>query len=185
MKKWILLPVLFLIISACGKDKTDTSIKAEKLKEKVTEKDESALRYRMFKVDKAGVAQVGAIFKSFLEEEGMYYPRVVDFKYAAQVDNIEFDLKPTVLILFGHPKEIGVLIRENPEVAYDLPFRILVYQNDNGETWVMYADFDAMKKKYFLADNNNIIPKYKALMKKFEERLPYYLNRMEKNPEQS
>jgi len=183
MKKLVLTGFIVLgILAGCQKgdgNKADDT----RLEEKTVEKDKSALRYRMFKVEGATVEQVAQLFKSYLEEEGMYYPRFVDFHSAAQIDNIEFDMNPTVLVIFGHPKEMGLLIRENPEVAYDLPFRILIYQNDEGEVWVMHKDFESFKKQYFLADQHNLLPKYNQLVEGFKKKLPSYINRFQnQNP---
>jgi len=172
----IILPLLF----SCKGKGTKNARHHTKIEEKKVEKDASALQYRMFKVEGASVEKTAKLFKSFLEEEGMYYPRFLDFHHAAQVDNIEFDMNPTVLVIFGNPKEMGVLIRENPEVAYDLPFRILIFQNNEGETWVMYKDFESFKKQYFLSDPHNLLKKYDELTEKFKQKLPSYLHPVEK-----
>ncbi len=177
-KRFLWTLILIGILSACEKTNQKSTENLQPVEEKTVEKEESALRYKMFKAEDAQVGQVANLFKDFLEEEGMYYPRFLDFQAAAQIDNVEFPMKPAVLVIFGHPKEMGVLIRENPEAAVDLPFRILIYENEEGEVWVMYKDFEAFKKQFFLTDNDNIIPKYEKLLDGFEEKLPAYLNKI-------
>ncbi|NPA43535.1 MAG: DUF302 domain-containing protein [Chlorobi bacterium] len=182
MKKhllWIGTALLMTLMPGCRRE----AEKTPQFEEKITQKDPSALRYQMFKVEDATVTDVARAFKDYLEEEGMFYPRFVDFHRAATVDNIEFEMNPTVLALFGHPKEMGLLIRENPEAAYDLPFRILIFRNNEGEVWVMYKDFDSFKAQYFLADQMNILPKYDKLLQGFKKRLPHYLNFYRQAPE--
>ena len=175
--RWITAGLMLLLMAAC--QPAEKKAGKTSMEEKTVKKDASALVYKMFRVEGATAGKTAQLFRSFLEEEGMYYPRFVDFHHAAQVDNIEFDMNPTVLVIFGNPKEMGVLIRENPEVAYDLPFRILIFQNDEGQVWVMYKDFTTFKKQYFLTDPNNLLEKYDRIVEKFKKKLPSYLQPVE------
>lgn len=169
MKKMWWFIVVVLLIGACqnqeeGQEKT-------RVEEKQVVKDESALQYKMFKVEKATPQEVAVKFKDFLEGEGMYYPRFIDFHKAAQIDEMPFEMRPTILVIFGNPKEMGRLINENQETAIDLPFRILVYQDLNGDVWVMYKDFKAFGKQFFLSDPDKILDKYAQMLNKFEAKI--------------
>ncbi len=181
MKKSIVFFLLLGLLNiSCNQ--TEKEQNPEQLPEKkVLEKEESALKYVMFKAENTNVEEVAQFFKSFLEEEGMYYPKFLDFQHAAQIDNIEFKMNPTVLVIFGNPKEMGVLIKENQEAAIDLPFRILIFQNETGEVWVMYKDFPAFKEQFFLEDKNGIIDKYDKVLRKFQKKLPEYLSKIKRS----
>ncbi len=138
---------------------------------KQVKKDDSALRYKMIKLENLSVEEAAKLFKDYLEEEGLYYPKFLDFKKAANLNNIKFDMNPTMLVIFGHPKDMGKLINENQEAAFDLPFRILLYRDADGNRWLLYRDFDSFKEQYILTDPEKVLDKYKKLLQGFEKRL--------------
>jgi uncharacterized protein (DUF302 family) len=49
-------------------------------------------------------------------------------------------LRPTCLIIFGHPKGGTPLMLENQLAGIDLPFKALVWEDEKGKTWVTYND---------------------------------------------
>ncbi len=172
MKKILWIFLMLVITIACNRtNEKQNQMQTPPVEEKTETKDVSALKYKMFKAEKATPVEVARKFKDFLEGEGMYYPKYLDFHQAAQIDEMEFDMRPTILVIFGNPKEMGVLINENQEAAIDLPFRILIYQDTDGQVWVMYKDFKAFKKQYFLSDPQQITDKYDQLLDKFKVKL--------------
>jgi len=171
MKK-IIIALLFLSLWTNGCKHTEKTGKQEpQVPAKEVEKDEAVLKFRMIPVENMTVEQTAKAFKDYLQGEGMYYPKFQDFHRAATLDNVEFEMRPTVLVVYGNPKELGRLINENQEIAYDLPFRILVYQDDSGNVMLLYRDFGSLKQQYILTDPNGIMDKYDKLMKGFEKRL--------------
>lgn len=170
IKKLVLALVITAFgLTACHQDKPQPAEKTLPAKE--VKKDEAVLRFRMLPVKNMTVEQTARAFKDYLEGQGMYYPKFQDFHRAATLDNVAFEMRPTVLVVFGNPKEIGRLINENQEMAYDLPFRILIFQDENGQVMIMYRDFQSLKQQYILTDPQNIMDKYDKLLKGFEERL--------------
>ncbi len=170
MKKLIWSLLLLTILAGCGNKQEKKQMPAN-AESKQVKKDDSALRYKMIKLENLSVEQAAKLFKDYLEEEGLFYPKFLDFKKAANLDNVKFDMRPTLLVIFGHPKEMGKLINENPEAAYDLPFRILLYRDAEGNRWLLYRDFDSFKEQYILTDPEKILDKYKKLLQGFEKRL--------------
>ena len=74
----------------------------------------------------------------------------------ARIDQ-EAELKKAALvirsmefILFGNPAAGGKLIIENPLVALDLPLKLLIFENDKNETWVIYNDASYIGDRYKL-----------------------------------
>jgi uncharacterized protein (DUF302 family) len=49
-------------------------------------------------------------------------------------------LKPTRLLIFGNPRGGTPLMQANRTAAIDLPFKALVWEDDNGTTWLTYND---------------------------------------------
>jgi uncharacterized protein (DUF302 family) len=51
-------------------------------------------------------------------------------------------LKPSVLLVFGNPPLGTQFITANANAGLDWPVRLLVFENDKGEVWTAYTDFD-------------------------------------------
>jgi len=105
--------------------------------------------------------------KGYLEEQGMYYPRIVDHQTAAK--NMQMELKPVYLVIFGNPKNAAFLMQENPEVGIELPLKALIYQDAEGRTWVLYKDMNYLKDLYFIKDPNGVIDKMNKLQEGFKQ----------------
>ncbi|MCH4821830.1 DUF302 domain-containing protein [Gramella lutea] len=60
------------------------------------------------------------------------------------------DLRPTRLIIFGNPKMGTPMMQENQSIAIDLPQKILVWENSEGDVFVSYNN------PYFIAERHSI-----------------------------
>ncbi|UTW58132.1 DUF302 domain-containing protein [Kordiimonas sp. SCSIO 12603] len=69
-----------------------------------------------------------------------------DLKVIAKVEHSKgaaatgLELRPTVLVLFGHPKAGTPLMQQDQRVGLDLPLRIVVWENAEGETVLTYRE---------------------------------------------
>jgi uncharacterized protein (DUF302 family) len=52
------------------------------------------------------------------------------------------DLKPSTLIIFGNPPLGTLFLTSKAEAGLDWPVRLLVYQDDAGQVWTAYTDFN-------------------------------------------
>ena len=61
-------------------------------------------------------------------------------------------LKPSTLLIFGNPP-LGIqFLTSNPDSGLDWPVRLLVRQDDAGQVWAVYTDFDWIAKRHGIAD---------------------------------
>src|SRR6201997_4315400 len=51
-------------------------------------------------------------------------------------------LRPSTLLVFGNPPLGTQFITSNPNAGLDWPVRVLLTQDDNGEVWAVWTDFD-------------------------------------------
>ncbi len=170
MKKivWILLVTGLISLNACQEKQKPP---VPKVNEDIKTIPDSTLAYRFYQVKNKSPEETAKAFKSFLEEEGMYYPKFIDFQKAASLDNNPVEMPQTILAIFGNPKEMAKLINENPEAALDLPFRILIYKDTEGNVLITYEDFMSFKKRHFLSDSQGILKAYADMLKRFEVKL--------------
>ncbi len=90
-----------------------------------------------------------------LEDSGLKIFSMIDHSGAAK--EVDLELFPAMVIIFGNPKGGTGLIQENPEIAIDLPAKILVYEKDG--THVLYRKLEAILKMHNMG---NLAEKGKA-----------------------
>ena len=171
MKKISLFFGLLLLISACNSGnqtvkKEEPKVPSPKVKTQEREADYSKTKFVLFQSD-YGPKQTFQKIKGYLEEQGMFYPRLVDHETAAK--NANMKLNTIYLVIFGNPKMGTYLMQENPEVGIELPLKALIYKDDEGRTWVMYKDMNYLKDLYFLKDPNGVIDKMNQLQAGFKQ----------------
>jgi uncharacterized protein (DUF302 family) len=81
--------------------------------------------------------------------------------------NAGLDLRPTVLVIFGNPKVGTKLMQCDQRVGLALPLKVLIWQDDTGETWLGYWEPSSLKKEYNLDSCTETIEKVKNAMSNF------------------
>ena len=57
-------------------------------------------------------------------------------------------LHPSVLLVFGNPPLGTQFITANANAGLDWPVRLLVFENDKGEVWTAYTDFEWIARRH-------------------------------------
>jgi len=169
MKKLSLSLLLILLLSACKNEtatQTESTVKKSENQAVKRDADHTKTKFVLFQSD-YDPKETYQKMKGYLEEQGMYYPRIVDHQTAAK--NAQMDLKPVYLVIFGNPKMGTLLMQENPEVGIELPLKALIYQDDEGRTWVLYKDMNYLKDLYFIKDPNGVIKQMNDLQAGFKQ----------------
>ena len=72
-------------------------------------------------------------------------------------------LRPTELFIFGNPKAGTALMRCGQTVGIDLPLKILLYEDEQGQTWIVYNDPGWLAGRHGLNDcGANVIARITA-----------------------
>jgi len=64
-------------------------------------------------------------------------------------------LQPSVLLIFGNPPLGTQFITANANAGLDWPVRLLVYENEKGEVWTAYTDFDWIARRHGIENRND------------------------------
>lgn len=83
-----------------------------------------------------------------LKQKGMTLFARID--HGAGANSVGLELRPTELVIFGNPKVGTPLMQCAQSVAIDLPQKMLIWQQENGETWLSY------NKPQYLVDRHSI-----------------------------
>ena len=77
-------------------------------------------------------------------------------KAAASVD---LELRPTRVLIFGNPKVGTLLMQSNQSIGIDLPLKILVHEDENGEVFISYYDAAFLTKRHGITDKEDVVQK--------------------------
>jgi uncharacterized protein (DUF302 family) len=85
--------------------------------------------------------------------------------HAAGAKDVGMDLRPTRVVIFGSPKSGTPLMQMSDTIGLQLPLKILVRQQANGETFLAYDDPAWIARRYGLAEAATpIVAKMQAAM---------------------
>ncbi len=102
---------------------------------------------------------------NILGQKGMKVFARID--HAAGAASIGDALAPMELILFGNPKIGTGLMKCAPGTGIDLPMKALVWEADDGSTWLGYNDAEYLKSRHDLNGCDALIEKVKGALAKF------------------
>ena len=60
-------------------------------------------------------------------------------------------MRPTKLLIFGNPRAGTALMQEAPRSAIDLPLKVLVWEDDDGNSWLTTNDAEFLRARHGLA----------------------------------
>jgi uncharacterized protein (DUF302 family) len=63
-------------------------------------------------------------------------------------------LRPSVLLIFGNPGLGSHFMTSNPAAGLDWPVRLLVVQDEAGEVWALYTDFEYIRRRHRIEDRD-------------------------------
>lgn len=110
-----------------------------------------------------------AKLEKLIIDQGLTHFSTMDHR--ANARNVNMNLKPETVVVFGNPKMGTVLMNCNPSIGLDLPLRMLVTTNYEGKTSIIYTNPEYWSLKHNMKDKNclNILNKAKIAMKTLAE----------------
>lgn len=93
--------------------------------------------------------------QSAIEERNLTIMMTID--HASNAAGVERELPPTQLIIFGSPQIGSQLMRVNQTVGIDLPQKMLVWQDDEGNVQVAYNDPLYLGERHNLSGQDELL----------------------------
>lgn len=87
------------------------------------------------------------------------------FDHGKNAEEAGLVLPPTQVIVFGSPEVGTKLMQENPAIAIELPLKIAVWEDREGNVWVAFPRMRALAARYGM-ENHPIINKMQGLLEK-------------------
>jgi uncharacterized protein (DUF302 family) len=73
--------------------------------------------------------------------------------HRGEAEKMGMKMPPTQLLIFGNPKGGAPLMLASPSVAIDLPLKILVAEDSQGEASISYNTAGCLKDRHSLPEN--------------------------------
>lgn len=89
--------------------------------------------------------------------------------HAAGAKKVNLELRPTQLIIFGNPKVGTKLMQCSQTTAIDLPLKMLIWEDAQGDVWLGYHRPKHLAKKHRLDNCGEVLKKVSGAMKMFAE----------------
>jgi len=94
------------------------------------------------------VDQTVARVQEILQTKGVTLFALID--HSGEAEKAGMKMLPTKLLIFGNPKGGTPLMLAAPSVAIDLPLKILVWQDGQGEVWLSYNSPEYLAERHGL-----------------------------------
>ena len=72
--------------------------------------------------------------------------------HAAGAHEVGAELRPTELLIFGHPKGGTPLMQDQQTAGIDLPLKALAWEDAQGKVWLSYNDAHWLAERHGLGD---------------------------------
>ena len=86
--------------------------------------------------------------KGILQAKGVTLFAVVD--HGGEAEKVGMKMRPTKLLIFGNPKAGTSVMLAAPSSAIDLPLKILVWEDAQGQVWVTYNSAAYLQERHNL-----------------------------------
>jgi uncharacterized protein (DUF302 family) len=86
--------------------------------------------------------------KGALQAKGVSIFAVVD--HSGEAEKVGMKIPPTKLLIFGNPKAGTPLMVAAPSIAIDLPLKLLISEDSEGNAWVSYNSPEYLRERHGL-----------------------------------
>ena len=91
--------------------------------------------------------------------EGTNIKVIARVDHAGAAAKAGMELRPTTLLIFGNPEHGTPLMQESQTIGLDLPMRVLVYEDAEGQTHVLYHEPEELAEEHGIDDDHEMIEK--------------------------
>jgi uncharacterized protein (DUF302 family) len=96
------------------------------------------------------VAQTVEKIEATLQQKGVTIFARID--HSGEAKKAGFEMRPTMLLIFGNPKAGTPLMLASPSSAIDLPLKLLVWEDAGGQVWISYNALEYLRDRHHLPE---------------------------------
>ena len=94
---------------------------------------------------------------------------IAELDHAENAEKAGMQLRPAKVIMFGNPKLGTPLMNENQEIGVDLPQKMLVYEDEKGDVYVVYNDPKILAENHGISGQDENLSKISEALKGLAE----------------
>src|SRR5437764_5361526 len=99
------------------------------------------------------LAETVARLKKDIAQKGIrFFDEIDQSKLAADAG---IPLRPSTLLVFGNPPLGTLFLTSNPAAGLDWPVRLLVVEDERGQVWTLYTDFNWIAHRHGIKDRDD------------------------------
>ncbi len=173
MKNFWLVAFLFgaLFISSCGNsDTAEPSVINQQNDNKSAEPksiETPPERHVKVKSERGFDETYDALKKAIESKEPLAI--VAELDHSANAKKAGIELRPTKVIMFGNPALGTPLMKANQEIGVDLPQKMLVYEDEKGNVYVLYNDPNVLAENHNISGQDEVLTKISGALKGLAE----------------
>jgi uncharacterized protein (DUF302 family) len=99
---------------------------------------------------------ISRLKKDVADKGIMFFDEIDQFKLAADAG---VTLRPSTLLVFGNPPLGTLFLTSNPATGLDWPVRLLVYEDEQKNVWVLYTDVEWIAHRHGITDRDQAFAK--------------------------
>lgn len=106
-------------------------------------------------------------FEQILANKGLtVFARI---NHSENASNVNLDLAPTEVVIFGNPKVGTPLMLCSKTVAIDLPQKALFWEDNKGQVWLSYNNPKALKERHGIKGCDQLVTKISHVLGRLSE----------------
>lgn len=94
---------------------------------------------------------------------------VAELDHAENAKKAGMELRPTKVIMFGNPKLGTPLMKVNQEIGVDLPQKMLIYEDEKDDVYVVYNDPKILAENHNISGQDEVLDKISGALKGLAE----------------
>ncbi len=113
------------------------------------------------------VAQTLDRFEQALKDKGIIVFARID--HAAGAKKASMDLRATEVLIFGNPKLGTPLMQSNQTIGIDLPLKVLVWEDQDGQVWLAYIAPDSLAHRHGITNRADVLKKMSGVLQELTD----------------
>jgi len=94
---------------------------------------------------------------------------LLELDHSANAKSVDLNLNPTKIIMFGNPKMGTPLMQVGQTIGIDLPQKIVVFADENGNTKVAFNDPTYLKNRHGVNGKDDLLEKISGALNKITD----------------
>jgi uncharacterized protein (DUF302 family) len=94
---------------------------------------------------------------------------IAELNHTENAASVDMDLRPTRILMFGNPKLGTPLMQAGQTAGLDLPQKVLVYENAEGEVFIAYNDPAYLAERHTIEGQKKVLNKISGALEKLAE----------------